>query len=95
MQKGQQETILSVSHMLCSHIGQDNKFHRHLAYEIRNQPNTKQSRETDAYSVGYMLKHAAAVIPYSPIYELGRMLKHENVLMRISIKNCLEKLSKL
>ena len=69
-----------------------NKVHRHLAYELRNFRNTKQSFNTDAFSIGYMFKHAAAVIPYSPIIELGRLLKDRNVLLRISVDNALDKM---
>ena len=32
-----------------------NDKHRHLAYELRNVPNTKQSPLTDGYSIGNMI----------------------------------------
>ena len=31
-----------------------NKYHRHLAYELRYETNTYQSILTDTYSIGYM-----------------------------------------
>ena len=72
-----------------------NSKYRHLAHELRNVPATKQSPSTDGYSVGYMMKHVGAVIPYDPIIEIGRMLKRQDVNNRISLKNALEKLNKL
>ena len=49
-----------------------NKKHRHLAHELRNVPNTKQSTKTDAYSIGYMMKHVGAAIPFPPIIRTGK-----------------------
>ena len=72
-----------------------NTIHRHLAHELRNIPNTKQSKKTDAYSVGYFFKHAAATVPYEPIIVIGRLLKHLVVEERISLTNALDKLKKL
>ena len=71
-----------------------NKHHQHLAYELRNCPGTKQSIYTDIYSIGYMFKHAAARIPYEPIIELGRLMKSQDVTLRISLKNAMDKLIK-
>ena len=68
-----------------------NTRHRHIAYELRNIPGTKQSVKTDIYSVGYMFKHAAARISYDPIIELGRLMKRD-IESRISAENALEKL---
>ena len=70
-----------------------NKHHRHLAYELRNVPNTKQSIQTDTYSVGYMLKHCGALITYQPIIEIGRLLKNQCVELRISLENALDKIN--
>ena len=34
----------------------------------------KQSVATDTFLLGYMLKDTAAIIPYSPLVELGKMM---------------------
>uniref|UniRef100_A0A7M5XKW9 Protein kinase domain-containing protein n=2 Tax=Clytia hemisphaerica TaxID=252671 RepID=A0A7M5XKW9_9CNID len=34
-----------------------NTYHRHIAYELRNIPGSKQSVQTDIFSLGHMLKH--------------------------------------
>ena len=66
-----------------------NSKYRHLAHELRNVPATKQSPSTDGYSVGYMMKHVGAVIPYDPIIEIDRMLKRQDVNNRNLIKKLL------
>ena len=55
----------------------------------------KQCCKTDIYLVGYVFKHAAGSISYEPIVELGRMMKHQDVTMRISLQNCVHKLKQL
>ena len=52
-----------------------NLYHRHLAYELRNKANSKQTKFTDFYSIGYLFKHVAAILPYKPLIELGRHMK--------------------
>lgn len=37
------------------------RFHRHLAYELRNIPGSTQSVMTDTYSIGYMFKHLSTI----------------------------------
>ena len=60
--------------------------HRHLAYELRNKPGTYQSIFTDTFSVGYMFKHTAAVIPFQPIIELGKLMKCEDYQRRLTLQ---------
>ena len=55
-----------------------NTRHRHLVYELRNIPGSRQSNKTDTYYVGYMFKHAAANILYEPIFQLGRLMKRQD-----------------
>ena len=50
-----------------SEMAKYNQYHCLLAYELQNIPNTKQSLATDTFLLGYMLKHTAAIIPYSPL----------------------------
>ena len=69
-----------------------NKFHRHLAHELRNLPGSKQSVATDLYSIGYLFKHSAAYISYQPIIELGRLMKCIEPASRISIVNAIDKM---
>lgn len=69
-----------------------NKRHRHLAHELRNIPGSKQSFATDTYSIGFMLKHAAAVIKFSPLIELGRIMKRQDPVSRVTINNALDKI---
>ena len=71
-----------------------NLHHRHPAHELRNVPGSKQTQATDTYSTGYLFKHTAACIPYQPIIELGRLLKHQSIAQRASLKLALEKFSK-
>ena len=37
------------------------KYHRHLAYELRNETNTHQSILTDTYSISYMFQLVGAL----------------------------------
>ena len=69
-----------------------NKFHRHLAHELRNVLGTKQSPATDTYSIGYLFKHSAAYVSYEPIVQLGRMMKCIQPSSRLSINNAIDKL---
>ena len=46
---------------------QCNKYHLHLAYELRNIPHSKQSIYTDIYSVGYIFH----------LY-LSKIIRHRN-----------------
>ena len=72
------------------------KWHRHLAYELRNIPGSSQSFKTDIYSIGYMLKHAGALTspPCEQIILLGRLMKNQNPSQRISLQNSLDKLQR-
>ena len=72
-----------------------NTRHRHLAYELRNVPGSKQSIATDTYSLGFMLKHAAATLRFSPLIQLGRMMKHTDPASRATIQNGLDKIQML
>lgn len=72
-----------------------NSCHRHLAYELRNIPGTKQSIDTDIYSIGYLFKHSAATIQCGKIVALGRMMKDQDPSRRISTDNALDKLKLL
>ena len=69
-------------------------YHRHLAYELRNIPGSKQSFKTDTYSVGYMIKHLSALTkpPSNKLLGLARMMKTANSQQRISLENALDKL---
>ena len=66
-----------------------NLYHRHLAYELRNKANSKQTKSTDIYSIGYLFKHVAAVLPYKPLIELGRHMKVPEPSQRLSIESAL------
>ena len=61
------------------------KYHRHLAYELRNEPGTRQSIWTDTYSVGYFIKH----LEVPALVKLGRQLKAVPVKSRVSLKEAL------
>lgn len=51
-----------------------NKIHQHLAYELRNQPNTPQSYLTDIYSLGYNFKAIATHSHIEPIMKLSKRM---------------------
>uniref|UniRef100_A0A7M5UUT5 Protein kinase domain-containing protein n=2 Tax=Clytia hemisphaerica TaxID=252671 RepID=A0A7M5UUT5_9CNID len=70
-----------------------NLYHRHLAHELRNKTNSKQTKLTDIYSIGYMFKHVAATLPYKPLIELGRHMKVPEPSQRLSIESALIVLS--
>ena len=72
-----------------------NKYHRHLAYELRNIPNTRQSVETDTYSVGYLFKYSGVSIPYQPIIEIGSLLNSRSLNSRISLQNAINRIDSL
>ena len=70
-----------------------NQDHRHLAYELRNVPQSKQTIFSDIYSVGYMFKHSAAALPYDPIIELGRQMKTCQPIERLTLEVALKSLA--
>ena len=78
-----------------SEMANYNQYPRHLVYELRNIPNTKQSVATDTFSLSYMLKPTAAIIPYSPLVELGRMMKTIDKDKKISACNALMRVKNL
>ena len=70
------------------------KFHRHLAYELRNIPGSSQSFLTDTFSIGYMFKHLSNKIapPNMFILGLSKLMKYQNPDIRILLKNALNKI---
>lgn len=67
--------------------------HRHLAFELRNLQNAKQTQMTDIYSIGYMFKHTAALLKYEPLIDLGRHMKTQEPSDRLSIEGALNVLN--
>ena len=78
-----------------SEMANYNQYPRHLVYELRNIPNTKQSVATDTFSLSYTLKHTAAIIPYSPLAELSRIMKTIDKDKHISVCNALMRVKNL
>ena len=72
-----------------------NKYHRHLAYELRNIPGSKQSILTDTFSLGYMFKHMAAIVCCDEIVSLGKHMKVKEPEFRTPLKKALQVLHKL
>ena len=70
------------------------KYHRHLAYELRNIPGSSQSFKSDTYSIGHMFKHLSTRLlqPSDHITRLSRMMKNRDQKLRISLQNALHKL---
>ena len=66
-------------------IAKYNVFHRHLAYELRNVADTKQSVFTDTYSVGHLVKYMRYYEKFDFLYETGRKLKTEIISSRMSL----------
>ena len=66
-----------------------NKYHRHLAYELRNIPGSKQSILTDTYSVGFMFKHLGAKVGCKEMISLGKHMKNKDPGSRVSLNNAL------
>ena len=62
-----------------------NKFHPHLAYELRNVPNTPQSFLTDVYSLGYNVKNIGRFEKIEMLVQLSRRMCHENPMERYSL----------
>ena len=72
-----------------------NTYHRHIAYELRNIPGSKQSVQTDVFSLGHMLKHLSALVPCDQVVELGRSMKVNEPDFRIPIEKALTVLMKM
>ena len=54
-----------------------NCYDRHLAYELRNIPTSKQSEKTDIYSIGCTMKHVTPFgLPFSNFVLLSKEMKH-------------------
>lgn len=70
------------------------KYHRHLAFELRNIPGSHQSFKTDTYSIGHMLKHSSlcTIPPSEHIFKLAKLMKIQDSSSRISLYNALGKL---
>lgn len=66
-----------------------NTLHRHLAFELRNVPGSKQSVYTDIFSLGYMLKHMGGVLRSEELITLGRHMKVKEAEFRTPLKKAL------
>ena len=62
-----------------------NKYHRHLAYELRNETNIYQSVSTDTYSIGYMFQLVGAFEKFDFFENEGKQMKSRSPIRRMSI----------
>ena len=69
---------------------QYNTYHRHLAYELRNVPGSKQSVFTDIYSLGYMFKHVGPMLQCDEIVSSGRHMKVQEAEFRTPLTKALQ-----
>ncbi|XP_066915199.1 raf homolog serine/threonine-protein kinase-like [Clytia hemisphaerica] len=65
-----------------------NKVHRHLAYELRNVPNSPQTPQTDVYSLGYNFESILKINSHKDIkYVAGQMMKKDPI-SRFNLNDC-------
>ena len=60
-----------------------NKYHRHLAYELRNETNAYQSVLTDTYSIGYMFQLVGAFEKFDFFENVGKQMKSRSPIRRM------------
>ena len=60
-------------------------YHKHLAYELRNETNTYQSVLADIYSIGYMLQLVGAFEKFDFFENVGKQMKSRRPIRRMSI----------
>ena len=69
-----------------------NKWHRFLAYELRNVPGACQSIMTDTYSVGYFLKYLGHHCMITALRDVGIACSNNDVSGRMTLETALLKL---
>lgn len=72
-----------------------NEFHRHLAHELRNVHGSYQSKASDIYSFGYVIKSIAYQQSNESLKALAREMKTTMPSLRIYIPKIKETLSQL
>ena len=72
-----------------------NKYHRHLAYELRNVPGSCQSELTDTYSIGYVIKYIGHYENIKGLFDIGRCLKAPNPENRTTFMNAMKRIKAL
>ena len=71
-----------------------NKYHLHIAHELRNCPNTPQSFTTDVYSLGYNFKSIGHYNQIHPISQLAKKMLNSDPIERYTLDDCLVSLLK-
>ena len=61
---------------------QYNKFHQHLAYELRNMPGSPQTIYSDVFSLGSILKEIGHFENITDIFNIGRKMKRQSSMER-------------
>ena len=64
-----------------------NKSHRHLAFELRNMPNCKQSPVTDLYSLGRVFKVIGYCVNDQGLKDLGSLMMNKQPHKRPCLSN--------
>ena len=72
-----------------------NEFHRHLAHELRNVQGSYQSKASDIYSFGYLIKSVAYQQSNESLKALAREMKTASPSLRINLPKVKETLSQL
>jgi len=64
-----------------------NKYHRHLAHELRNITGSTQTVLTDTYSVGYVLKNIGHYESNESLFNIGRKMQKNNPIERLTLQD--------
>ena len=65
-----------------------NSVHKHLAYELRNVPNSPQTTQTDVYSLGYNFKNICRFEGLKDLSTLSTKMTKSNPFHRFDLIDC-------
>lgn len=65
-----------------------NSVHKHLAYELRNEPNSPQTTQTDVYSLGYNFKNICKYEGLKDLSTLSTKMTIPNPIHRFDLIDC-------
>ncbi len=65
-----------------------NKIHRHLAFELRNVPNSPQTTQTDVYSLGYNFTNILNVNAHKDIAYVASQMTKKDPTCRFTLIDC-------
>lgn len=72
-----------------------NRIHRHLAYELRNVPDSYNSEATDIYSLGYLMDRLSVGIKFEKLSSIALQLMAKNPKARPLLPSVVNHLRKI